>query len=78
MRHTAERVGTDGRTHRAAAAVTCVANGSLELLSGHADGAVVVWWVATGMVMLRVSVCSCSMPLLDQTADPDQSFMVKR
>ncbi|KAG5175942.1 hypothetical protein JKP88DRAFT_283179 [Tribonema minus] len=40
--------------HRTAVCVTCVAYGALELVSGHADGAVVVWWVATGMVMLRV------------------------
>jgi hypothetical protein len=34
--------------------VTCIAYGKLEVLSGHADGTIIVWWVTTGMIMLKV------------------------
>ncbi|CAM9114367.1 unnamed protein product [Scytosiphon promiscuus] len=35
---------------------TCVSYGRLELVSGHEDGTVVVWWASTGLIMMKSKV----------------------
>ncbi|CAN0308989.1 unnamed protein product, partial [Ectocarpus sp. 12 AP-2014] len=37
---------------------TCVSYGRLELVSGHEDGTVVVWWASTGLIMMKSKVHS--------------------
>jgi hypothetical protein len=44
------------KSHRMSVSVTCIAYGKLEVLSGHADGTIIVWWATTGMIMLKVRV----------------------
>eukprot|EP00903_Cladosiphon_okamuranus_P006314 g6190.t1 len=35
---------------------TCVSYGRLELVSGHEDGTVIVWWASTGLIMMKSKV----------------------
>ncbi|CAM9393000.1 unnamed protein product [Choristocarpus tenellus] len=35
---------------------TCVCYGRLELVSGHEDGTIIVWWATTGLVMMKTWV----------------------
>ncbi|CAM9121197.1 unnamed protein product [Chrysoparadoxa australica] len=47
--------------------VSCVSYGVLEIVSGHQDGTLIVWWADSGLVMLKVKVHSA--PIRDLQFD---------